>query len=91
MANRKVRVGQKFYFVPVLIDRISKPYNVEEGDLVTVTNLHGCPKANTMGHCYVMHHDGGFGGLVCTNSLVTREEYIAYLKMKISEHERVAA
>ena len=87
MANKKVRAGQTFYFVPVMIDAIHKPHNVEPGDFVQVVNLPGCPRANTMGHAHVnvlmrangVATPGTFGGLVCTNSLVTREEYMAYL------------
>ena len=57
MANRKVRVGQVFFYVPVLLDFGNPPYNVREGYKVRVVNMPGCPKANTMantmGHCYV--------------------------------------
>ena len=49
----KVRVGQILFYVPTLLDRIDQPYNVREGYKVRVINLHGAPKANTMGHCYV--------------------------------------
>jgi hypothetical protein len=56
-------------FDPVLINQCNKPYDVNPGDRVRVVNLHGCPRANTMGHCHVEHLDGRFGGLVCTNSL----------------------
>ena len=49
MANKRVRAGQTFYFVPVMIDSIHPPYNVEVGDFVQVVNLPGCPKTNTMG------------------------------------------
>jgi len=52
-----------------MIDRLHPLYNVRDGDVVCVVNLRGCPKANTMGHAHVMHLDGTFGGLVCTNSL----------------------
>ena len=94
MANKKVRAGQTFYFVPVMIDATHPPYNVEPGDFVKVVNLPGCPKANTMGHAHVnvimkangVATPGTFGGLVCTNSLVTREEYMAYLTSKIETY-----
>ncbi len=69
MEHRRVRVGSKYRFEPVMLDRLHPPYNVRPGDIVRVVNLHGCPKANTMGHCHVEHFDGAFGGLVCTNSL----------------------
>jgi hypothetical protein len=93
MANRRVRAGQEFYFVPVFLDKVNPPYNVREGDLVKVVNLPGCPKANTMGHCHVHivaavdgREASTFGGLVCTNSLVTLEEYREYLKAQIAKH-----
>jgi hypothetical protein len=88
--NRKVRAGEHYYYVPTLLDRCSPPYNVEEGNEVVVVNLHGCPKANTMGHCHVNHLNGEFAGLVCTNSLHTKAEYIEYLKKKIAEKEAAA-
>jgi hypothetical protein len=69
MANRRVRVGARYRFEPVLIDKTDPPFNLVPGDIVTVINLPGCPKANTMGHCHVSK-DGQFAGLVCTNSLV---------------------
>jgi hypothetical protein len=69
MKHRRVRVGSKYRFEPVMLDSLHPPHNVRPGDLVRVVNLHGCPKANTMGHCHVEHLDGAFGGLVCTNSL----------------------
>lgn len=41
------------------------------GDIVRVVNLPGCPRAGTMGMCYVQHPDSKvFLGLVCVNSLV---------------------
>jgi hypothetical protein len=80
MANRKVRAGQTFIFCPVMLDKL-------EGDTVRVVNLPGCPRANTMGHAHVQHLDGTFAGLVCTNSLLSRAEYMEYLRRRISEHE----
>ena len=69
MATRRVRAGARYIYDPVMLDVVHPPYNLEPGDVVTVVNLHGCPKANTMGHCHVNKADGTFGGLVCTNSL----------------------
>ena len=66
----RVRVGKRYRYEPVWLDRASPPYDVNPGDVVRVVNLPGAPRANTMGHCYVAHLDGRFGGLVCTNSLV---------------------
>lgn len=69
----RVRNKSFYYFYPVLMDRCSPCYGlsrglVSEGDKVQVVNQHGCPPANTMGHCYI-EKDGHFLGLVCTNSL----------------------
>ncbi len=68
MANKRVRVGKSYTFEPVMFDVLNPPFNVQPGDLVTVINLPGCPKANTMGMCHVAK-DGKFAGMVCTNSL----------------------
>ena len=69
--RNKVRVGSKYKFEPVLFDRINPPAgNIKAGDVVKVVNLHGAPKANTMGMCYVNDLAGNFGGMVMTNSLV---------------------
>ena len=65
----KVKVNAIYRYEPVMLDVIHKPYNIAAGDIVRVVNLHGCPKANTMGHCHVQHLDGSFAGLVCVNSL----------------------
>lgn len=72
MAN-KVRVGSRYEYHPVLFDRLEPPaaLEVKDGQVVTVIDLYGCPKANTMGMCYISL-DGtkeGFAGMVCTNSL----------------------
>ena len=70
MANRKVRAGAKYIFYPVILDRFRPSHKARlvPGDVVTVVNLYGCPKANTMGHCYV-NLNGELAGMVCTNSL----------------------
>jgi hypothetical protein len=67
----RVRAGRLYRYSPVAIDRLHSPYNVHNGDIVRVINLPGCPKANTMGHAHVLHLDRTFGGLVCTNSLIS--------------------
>ena len=73
--NHKVRVGARYLFAPVFFDRANPPVgykaggSCKAGDIVTVTNLHGCPKAGTMGQCHVLNKDGQFAGLVCVNSL----------------------
>lgn len=66
---KRVRVNSLYRYNPVFMDRSQPPYNIKDGDIVRVVNLPGCPKAGTMGHCYVQHLDGGFAGLVCCNSL----------------------
>lgn len=72
---RKVRVGAKYVYDPVLIDITDGRTNLKKGDVVKVINLPGCPKANTMGHCYVGDAaTGKFIGMVCTNSLTPLKE-----------------
>ena len=66
---QKVRVGSSYIYNPVLFDQLNPPFGVEPGDKVKVINLHGCPKANTMGMCYV-EKDGKFAGMVMCNSLI---------------------
>jgi hypothetical protein len=67
----RVRVNSKYRFEPVLFDKLNPPAgSIKEGDTVRVVNLHGAPKANTMGMCYVNDLAGNFGGMVMTNSLV---------------------
>jgi hypothetical protein len=74
----RVRVNAHYFFYPVPMDRFDPCYGlsrglVKEGDRVKVINMHGAPKANTMGHCYIQNEKGEFCGLVVTNSL-TREK-----------------
>ena len=69
MQHRRVKVGKSYVFRPVLFDVSNPPFGAVPGDVVTVVNLHGCPKANTMGMCHIAK-DGEFAGMVCTNSLV---------------------
>ena len=66
----KVRVNSKYTFEACGWDIFDRgPLTPENGTVVRVINVHGCPKANTMGHCYVEDMDGNFRGLVCTGSL----------------------
>ena len=66
---KKVRVGKKYIFEPVFIDRMDlSKHAIVSGSEVTVINLPGCPKANTMGHCYIQDANKNLT-LVCTNSL----------------------
>jgi len=67
----KVRVGSLYAYHPVMMDVLHPPFgNPENGAILRVINKHGCPKANTMGMCYVETMDGEFMGMVCTNSLI---------------------
>ena len=71
----RVRVNSKYRYEPVPWDQLMPPVGVqsgilEPGDTVKVVNLPGCPRANTMGHCYINTTSGKFAGLVMTNSLV---------------------
>ena len=85
--TNKVRVGKQYIYSPNLLDMVDGRVNLKDGDVVTVVNLHGCPKANTMGHCYVSLR-GTFAGLVHCNSLHTKAEYIAWLKREIAQREQ---
>ena len=69
----KVRVNSLYHYQPCAWDRLDPTRDVlKAGDLVRVINLHGCPPANTMGHCYVhpVGFDKGVFQLVMTSSLV---------------------
>ena len=72
MTYNRVRVGSLYRFHPVFIDR-----NVpcEDGTIVRVINLYGCPPANTMGQCYIEHLGGEFIQMVCVNSLQVLTSY----------------
>src|SRR5271166_2831399 len=67
---QRVRVGSIYLYDPVLLDKFARHLTgVRRGSTVRVINVHGCPPANTMGHCYVETLEGEFLGLVCSNSL----------------------
>ena len=85
--TNKVRVGQTYIYSPNMLDKIDGRTNLQDGENVRVVNLYGCPRANTMGHCYVDRLDGTWGGLVHCNSLHTKAEYIEYLKREIAKRE----
>lgn len=75
MSSRRVRVGACYIYSPNLMDACSSHLGeIKEGDKVKVVNKFGCPKANTMGMCYV-EKDSVFIGLVCTNSLIPMKEW----------------
>ena len=70
---KKVRVNSQYFYDPCGWDVISPPMgtgdNLNPGDTVTVVNLPGCPRANTMGHCHILGNDNKFAGLVSVASL----------------------
>ena len=77
-----------YVYHPNLLDMVDARTNLKSGDMVRVINLYGCPPANTMGHCYVSDvTTGEFIGMVSTNSLHTKQEYIEYLKREIAKRE----
>ena len=72
MANQRVRVNSVYTYDPNILDICDGRTGLRKGDVVRVINVHGCPKANTMGHCYVGDvKTGKFIGMVCTNSLTS--------------------
>jgi hypothetical protein len=90
----KVRVNVVYVYHPNGLDRVDGRTDLKSGELVRVVNLPGCPKANTMGHCYVIRTDGtgihgwkNAAGLVCCNSLHTKTDYCEYLKGEINRIE----
>lgn len=68
----RVTAGRTYLFHPVIMDVCDPPVGrPTAGQAVTVKNLPGCPKANTMGHCHIVDAGTGkFLGLVHVNSLV---------------------
>jgi hypothetical protein len=71
--SKKVKVGKSYRFNPVPFDMFNPPIGVKDGnlrsgDVVRVVNKFGCPKANTMGMCYI-EKGKTFMGMVMTNSL----------------------
>ena len=71
MATNKVRANSSYIFYANLLDFEHRALN---GRFGTVVNVYGCPKANTMGHCYFevssdRYPSGIERFLVSTNSL----------------------
>ena len=83
----KVKAGSTYFYVANLLDTCDGRTSLTEGEQVRVVNLHGCPRANTMGHAHVERLDGSFAGLVHCNSLHTLEVYRAYLVQKLNDAE----
>jgi hypothetical protein len=74
----RVRVNARYIYSPNLLDKIDGRTALEDGQMVRVINLHGCPPARTMGHCYVQDMHGRFMGLVHCNSLHTLAAWKAF-------------
>ena len=75
MSSRKVRKGQCLFYYPNVLDMFDARTDLKSGEEVRVIHPKGCPPPNTMGHCHVERvTTGEFVGLVCTNSLHTKEE-----------------
>ena len=91
MASKRVHVNALYIFHACLLDRMDGRTDLQDGTLVRVINVHGCPPANTMGHCYVGDPDTSkFIGMVCTGSLNTKAEYAEYLRAEIARREAKA-
>ena len=85
----KVIAGKEYIYYPNLMDRVDGRTNLIPGDIVTIVNLPGCPRANTMGHAHVSL-DSKFVGLVSTNSLhklSDRQLVIDAIKADIAKRE----
>lgn len=83
----KVQANREYIYYPTLMDRVDARTTLVPGSVVTVRNLPGCPKANTMGHAHV-YYNGQFAGLVCTNSLhslADRELVIVAIKRDLEK------
>lgn len=66
----KVRAGRTYTYDPVPLDQFAGHLrHIEPGTLVRVVSPPGCPKANTLGHCFVETLTKEFVGLVCCVSL----------------------
>lgn len=86
----KVRAGSEYIYYPNLLDRVDGRTNLVPGDIVTVVNLPGCPRANTMGHAHV-EHGGHFAGLVHVNSLHSLKDAKLVADAIRKDMERIAA
>jgi hypothetical protein len=75
MKFNHVKPGNHYVFTPNLMDIFDPKTSLTKGDIVTVVELKGCPKANTMGHCHV-EKNGVFQGLVHVNSLQAVEDEV---------------
>lgn len=87
----RVIVGHTYFYVPNMLDRCDSRSTLAEGEEVRVVNLHGAPKANIMHHCHVERLDGSFAGMVHTNSLHTRADYMVHLRERIARAKAAMA
>jgi hypothetical protein len=69
----RVQANRQYIYYPNLLDKIDGRTKLVPGSIVTVVNMHGCPRANTMQHAHV-EYDGRFAGLVHTNSLYSMKD-----------------
>lgn len=87
----KVQANREYIFYPNLLDRIDGRTRIAPGSVVTVVNLPGCPRANTMQHAHV-YFRGEFAGLVHTNSLYSladKQLVIDALKRDLAKLEAI--
>ena len=66
----RVKANCSYIYYPNMLDKIDGRTSLVPGSVVTVVNLPGCPKCNTMQHAHVEYR-GQFAGLVHTDSLHT--------------------
>lgn len=66
----KVRANSLYHFKASTLDTLYPVSEVDNGDIVRVVNVPGCPAANTMGNCHIANPiTGKLLGLVSTASL----------------------
>jgi hypothetical protein len=66
----KVRTNSIYYWNPSFWDKVDSKFSLPVGTKVRVIQPHGCPKNNTMGHCYIeIAESKQFLGLVSVYSL----------------------
>lgn len=81
----RVIANHVYVFHANMLDRIDSRTSLRDGAEVRVVRLPGCPRPNVMGHCHIADPEtGDFLGLVHTNSLHSREDYVAYLRNQIA-------
>ena len=83
----RVRVGCWYVYNANLLE-IAHPQEpfIEDGTIVKVKNLHGCPPANTMGHCYVFNTSGEFLRLVSCGALTLLSKVDKRLARRVAKY-----